>query len=198
MKISFLFLISWLSFFSSSAFSEQPQTQSTVKMKFFKSFACDDSGYHCFALAYNAKKKNSLAIHRTDDAGENWYKLNTDFYQRIGSDETLDDATGMKIACDQYLQNCLMGVTVLNGHAFVFYGTNDSGRSWKGTMIWHGPNRTSKEEHIVELTCNPSTGSLCHLLTDTHGVYILEPDSNPVEITGPDALGLTMRPMGNH
>ena len=139
-----------------------------------------------------------MTLYRTDNAGENWHRLNTEFYRHIGSDKNLDGSAGMKIACDQYLQNCLMGITILNGQAFVFYGTNDGGQAWKGTIIWHELTKTLQSSYIVQLTCNSSTGSQCHLLTDTNDIYILEIDRSDSGTTWPDALYFTMHPMGSH
>ncbi len=199
MKINSYILCAILSIFVLPSFASPPQTQDSIQDKHFKSIACDDSGTHCLGLSHNLEKKYSLMLYRTDNAGENWYRLNnTEFYRRIGSDEKLDGSARMKIACDQYLQNCLMGVTILHGQAFVFYGTSDGGQVWKGTIIWHEPTQTLQSSYIVQLTCNPSTGSQCHLLTDTNDIYILENEKSDSGTTGPDALNLIMHPMGGH
>lgn len=201
-KISFLMnihsfiLFAILTTFALPSFAGPSPNQKAIENKHFKSIACDDSGIHCLGLSHNPEKKYSLRLYRTDDAGENWYKLNTgSFYLRIGSDEKLDAQAGMKIACDQYLQNCLMGVTILQGQAFVFYGTNDGGQAWRGTIIWHDVAQMFQPSYIVQLTCNPSTGSQCHLLTDTNSIYVLEKGKNNSETTGSAALNLRMRPM---
>jgi len=198
MKINSYILFAMLSILVLPAFANLSQTQETIQNKHFKSIACDDSGAHCLGLSHNPEKKYSLMLYRTDNAGESWYRLNTEFYRRIGSDEKLDGSAGMEIACDQYLQNCLMGVTTLHGQAFVFYGTNDGGQIWKGTIIWHEPTKTLQSSYIVQLTCNPSTGSQCHLLTDTNDIYILENERSDSGTTGTDALNLKMHPMCSH
>ncbi len=184
-----------LSILIQPAFANLSQNQDTIQNKNFKSIACDDSGTHCLGLSHNSEKKYSLMLYRTDNAGENWYKLNSEFYSRIGSDEKLDSSAGIKISCDQYLQNCLMGVTVLHGKAYVFYGTNDGGQSWKGTVIWHEPSKGLQSSYIVQLTCNPSTGSQCHLLDNTNDIYVLEIDRSGGGANGRDDLNLSMRPM---
>lgn len=184
-----------LSILALPAFANPPQTQTTLQNKYFKSIACDDSGVHCLALSHMPEIQDSLMLYRTDNTGADWHKLNTDFYRRIGSDEELDGFAGMKIACDQYLQTCLMGVTILQGHAFVFYGTNDGGQTWPGTIIWHEPTQTSRSSYIMQLTCNASTGSQCHLLTDTQDFYILENHGSDSGTATSDDLRLTMRSM---
>ena len=198
MKINSYILLATLSFFALPAFANLSQTQETIQNIHFKSIACDDSGAQCFGLSHNPEKNYSLMLYRTDTTGESWYKLNTEFYRRIGSEEKLDGSAGMKIACDQYLQNCLIGVTILHGHAFVFYGTNDGGQSWKGTIIWHEPTQTLKSSYIVQLTCNPSNGSQCHFLTDTNDIYIIENEKSDSGTTGSDELNLKMHPMWRH
>jgi hypothetical protein len=198
MNINSYVLFAMLSFFVLPAFANLSQTQETIQNKQFKSIACDDSGTHCFGLSHNPKKKYSLMLYRTDSAGESWYRVNTEFYRRIGSDEKLDASAGMGIACDQYLQNCLMGVTILHGQAFVFFGTHDGGQTWKGTIVWQNPTKTSQPSYIVQLTCNSSTGSQCHVLMDTNDIYILGNEISDSETTGTDALNLTIHPMCSH
>jgi hypothetical protein len=194
MKINSYLLFAILSILILPAFAGLSHTQTTIQNKHFKSIACDDSGVHCLALSYMTEIQYSLRLYRTDNAGADWYKLNTNFYSRIGSDKTLDGFAGMKIACDQYLQTCLMGVTILHGHACVFYGTHDGGQTWKGAIIWNEPEQTLQSSYIEQLTCNPSTGSTCRLLKNTHDIYILEHDEHD-GIYGPDSLNLTIHPM---
>ena len=170
--------------------STQPNSSIEVK-----SLACDDTGTNCLALSHTQKQKYSLAIFKTDDAGNTWYKLPINLYIRIGNEESLDSTKGMQIACDQYLQNCLIGLTILQGHAFIFYGTNNSGQTWKGTIIDHAVAKTMLSEYITHLSCNASSASQCHLVTNTNAIYTLNTNYNDSEIFGPDSLNLTMRPM---
>jgi|TARA_R110000868_G_scaffold294691_1_gene555177 hypothetical protein len=193
-RINSYLLFAILSILVLPAFANPSQTQATLQSKHFKSIACDDSGVHCLALSHMPEIKYSLRLYRTDNAGADWYKLNTNFYSRIGSDKALDGFAGMEIACDQYLQTCLVGVTILLGHASVFFGTHDGGQTWKGTIVWNEPEKTLQSSYIEQLTCNASTGSTCHVLKDTHDIYILEHDEQD-GIFGPDSLNLTMRPM---
>ena len=145
-------------------------------------------------ISHNPEKEYSLMLYRTDNAGENWDKLDLNPYFRIGSDQMLDGFAGMGIACDQYLQNCLMGVTIAHGQAYVFYGTKDGGQTWKGTIIWNEPTQTLKPSYIVQLACNPSTGSKCHMLTNTNDIYTLQiTESDPA--TELYKLNLAMHPM---
>lgn len=195
MKINSYILFAMLSILVLPAFANLSQNQETIQNKHFKSIACDDSGAHCMGLSHNPEEKSSLMLYRTDDTGESWSRLNAELYSRIGSDAKLDGSAGMAIACDQYLQNCLMGVTILHGQAFVFYGTNNGGQSWKGTIIWNEPKKTRQASYITQLTCNPSTGSQCHLLTNTNDIYILENEGSDSGTTGSDALNLIMHHM---
>lgn len=175
-------------------FANTSQTSLTNASIHFKSLTCDDTSTHCLSLSHTSKP-DSLAIYRTDDAGNNWYTLPYNLYIRIGTEDSLDSSKGMHIACDQYLQNCLIGLTIRHGHAFVFYGTNNGGQTWKGTIVDHKPTQTMSSEYITHLSCNASSASQCHLLTDINNIYTLEANYNDDGVFGPDSLNMTMRYM---
>lgn len=177
------------------AFANIQQPAESNNILNLKSLACDDTNTHCVALTHTSIQEYSLALYKTDDAGKSWYELPTDFYMRIGLEKSLDSSKGMHIACDQYLQNCLIGLTILKGHAYIFYGTNNGGQSWKSTIIDHEPDKTMSSVYITQLTCNTSSASQCHLLTNTNDTYFLEPHYDDLTIHGPFYLNISIRPM---